>query len=94
MAETLTTGADGDNIPASVASKRPLTGRDNGDYITDRSDKEYGRGWPDFFGSCFAGRCTLDQSQPGCCRGHGGGGSLVCWKDEDDVPHLLWGQQT
>jgi hypothetical protein len=40
---------------------------------------DYYSGWPDCWGSCSAGACTLDTTKPGCCylndNKHGYGGS-------------------
>lgn len=49
--------------------------RYDGPNDSDDPSSGYGsRGWPDCLGTCFAGKCQLDQSMPGCChlsRAHG-----------------------
>lgn len=60
--------------PAEVPSYHRYHRRDNPD-ANDNPSSGYGsRGWPDCWGTCFAGKCRLEGSMPGYChlnRAHG-----------------------
>jgi hypothetical protein len=70
-----TSSVDGDRL-RRVRYRHRVDNHDSSDehYRRHSSDDSYDLSyaqpesdWPACFGSCFAGRCTLEQERPGCC---------------------------
>jgi hypothetical protein len=58
---------DGDLRRNRAVDTTGYYGRHGFDDSVDHTYKHHDSNWPECFGSCFAGKCTLEQEKPGCC---------------------------